>query len=940
MEYNFGEVEKKWQKQWAAEKVFKTEIIEGKPKYYVLDMFPYPSGAGLHVGHPLGYIASDIFSRYKRLKGFNVLHPMGYDAYGLPAEQYAIQTGTHPAITTEINLARYREQLDRIGFSFDWDREVRTSDPDYYKWTQWTFIQLFNSWYNKKTDKAEPVSALISAFETEGNAQVDAACNEAAVFNAAEWKSMSEKQQQEILLNYRLAYLAETAVNWCPALGTVLANDEVSEGRSVRGSHPVERKKMKQWLLRITAYADRLLSGLNTIEWTESIKEIQRNWIGRSEGGSMKFRVDLPLTPSVGGGTTAIDTPEIEVFTTRPDTIFGATFMVLAPEHELVSVIATPECREKIEAYVKWAKNRTERERMTEVKKVSGEFTGAYAVNPFTQQPIPIWIADYVLMGYGTGAIMAVPAHDSRDFAFARHYQLPVVQVVNKAGHEATDPASWEESYDSKEGIMINSGFINGMQVKEAISQVIRETENRGIGTGKINFRLRDAIFSRQRYWGEPFPVYYKDGMPYTLPEDALPLHLPAVDAYLPTESGEPPLARAKNWITSDGYPLETNTMPGFAGSSGYYLRYMDPRNDKEYFSKQAVSYWQDVDLYIGGAEHATGHLLYSRFWNKFLFDLGYTIKEEPFKRLINQGMIQGRSNFVYRVIGTNTYVSYNLRKQYEVQQLHVDVNIVENDVLDTEKFREWRPDFAEAEFILEDGKYFCGSEVEKMSKSMHNVVNPDLLIDRYGADTLRLYEMFLGPLEQSKPWDTSGIEGVFRFMRKFWRLYHDTENEFCISEEAPSAAELKVLHKTIKKIQDDTERISFNTSVSSFMICVNELTELKCNKRAVLNDLVILISPYAPHIAEELWQLLGNKENVCKSVFPEYKPEYTIDNTFAYPVSFNGKTRFTLELPVDMPASEVEKAVLNAPEAQKWLGGQAPRKVIVVPRKIVNVVV
>jgi leucyl-tRNA synthetase len=1124
MEYNFGEVEKKWQKQWAAEKVFKTEIIEGKPKYYVLDMFPYPSGAGLHVGHPLGYIASDIFSRYKRLKGFNVLHPMGYDAYGLPAEQYAIQTGTHPAITTEINLARYREQLDRIGFSFDWDREVRTSDPDYYKWTQWTFIQLFNSWYNKKTDKAEPVSALISAFETEGNAQVDAACNEAAVFNAAEWKSMSEKQQQEILLNYRLAYLAETAVNWCPALGTVLANDEVSEGRSVRGGHPVERKKMKQWLLRITAYADRLLSGLNTIEWTESIKEIQRNWIGRSEGGSMKFRVDLPLTlggtqdeidltemeenitltkgymttdpytfsllkerakemrkdqteaekiiwekirknqirhkirrqqiidnyivdfvclpkktiieidgpihdfqkeadenrtlylnsvgyeilrytnekvlddpdkiaqeiaafldakvlptgeevgevlptgdkvgevlptgedlggvlpagesynlpltPSVGGGTTAIDTPEIEVFTTRPDTIFGATFMVLAPEHELVSVIATPECREKIEDYVKWAKNRTERERMTEVKKVSGEFTGAYAVNPFTQQPIPIWIADYVLMGYGTGAIMAVPAHDSRDFAFARHYQLPVVQVVNKAGHEATDPATWEESYDSKEGIMINSGFINGMQVKEAISQVIRETENRGIGTGKINFRLRDAIFSRQRYWGEPFPVYYKEGMPYTLPEDALPLHLPEVDAYLPTESGEPPLARAKNWVTSDGYPLETNTMPGFAGSSGYYLRYMDPRNDKEYFSKQAVGYWQDVDLYIGGAEHATGHLLYSRFWNKFLYDLGYAVKEEPFKRLINQGMIQGRSNFVYRVIGTNTYVSYNLRRQYEVQQLHVDVNIVENDVLDTEKFREWRPDFAEAEFILEDGKYFCGSEVEKMSKSMHNVVNPDLLIDRYGADTLRLYEMFLGPLEQSKPWDTSGIEGVFRFMRKFWRLYHDTENEFCISEEAPSAAELKVLHKTIKKIQDDTERISFNTSVSSFMICVNELTELKCNKRAILNDLVILISPYAPHIAEELWQLLGNKENVCKSVFPEYKPEYTIDNTFAYPVSFNGKTRFTLELPVDMPAAEVEKAVLNAPEAQKWLGGQAPRKVIVVPRKIVNVVV
>ncbi len=929
MEYNFGEVEKKWQKQWAAEKVFKTEIIEGKPKYYVLDMFPYPSGAGLHVGHPLGYIASDIFSRYKRLKGFNVLHPMGYDAYGLPAEQYAIQTGTHPAVTTEINLARYREQLDKIGFSYDWDREVRTCDPAYYKWTQWTFIQLFNSWFNKKTNKAESIDELTAQFANAGNTGINAACNETPAFTAAVWKQMTEKQQQEILMNYRLAYLAETAVNWCPALGTVLANDEVSEGYSVRGGHPVERKKMKQWLLRITAYADRLLDGLNTIDWSDSIKEIQRNWIGRSEGGSMRFVIKNHK-----------DLEQIEVFTTRPDTIFGATFMVLAPEHELVSKITTSEHREKVDAYVTWAKNRSERERMTEVKKVSGEFTGAYAVNPFTRELIPVWIADYVLMGYGTGAIMAVPAHDSRDFAFARHFNLPVVQVVNKPGHEATDPATWDESYDSKEGIMINSGFINGLQVKEAISAVIRESEKRGIGTGKINFRLRDAIFSRQRYWGEPFPVYYKDGMPYTLPEDALPLHLPAVDAYLPTESGEPPLARAKNWITSDGYPLETNTMPGFAGSSGYYLRYMDPRNDKEYFSKQAVGYWQDVDLYIGGAEHATGHLLYSRFWNKFLFDLGYTIKEEPFKRLINQGMIQGRSNFVYRVIGTNTYVSYNLRKQYEVQQLHVDVNIVENDVLDTEKFREWRPDFAEAEFILEDGKYFCGSEVEKMSKSMHNVVNPDLLIDRYGADTLRLYEMFLGPLEQSKPWDTSGIEGVFRFMRKFWRLYHDTENEFCISEEAPSAAELKVLHKTIKKIQDDTERISFNTSVSSFMICVNELTELKCNKRAILSELVVLISPYAPHIAEELWQLLGNKGYVCDATFPEYNAAYTIDNTFAYPVSFNGKTRFTLELPVDMPVPEVEKAVLAAPEAQKWLGGQPPKKVIIVPRKIVNVVV
>jgi leucyl-tRNA synthetase len=929
MEYNFGEVEKKWQKQWAAEKVFKTEIIAGKPKYYVLDMFPYPSGAGLHVGHPLGYIASDIFARYKRLKGFNVLHPMGYDAYGLPAEQYAIQTGTHPAVTTEINLARYREQLDKIGFSFDWDREVRTSDPDYYKWTQWTFIQLFNSWYNKKTNKAEAICELISVFEKDGNGSIQAACNETPVFTASDWKQMSEKQQQETLMSYRLAYLAETAVNWCPALGTVLANDEVSEGHSIRGGHPVERKKMKQWLLRITAYADRLLAGLNTIDWTESIKEIQRNWIGRSEGGSMRF--DL-----VGHQ----DLEPIEVFTTRPDTIFGATFMVLAPEHELVLKITTPEYREKVEAYLNWAKNRSERERMTEVKKVSGEFTGAFAVNPFTGQPVPIWIADYVLMGYGTGAIMAVPAHDSRDFAFARHFNLSIVQVVNKPGHEATNPATWEESYDSKEGIMINSGFIDGMHVKEAISAVIRETEKRGIGTGKINFRLRDAIFSRQRYWGEPFPVYYKDGMPYTLPEDQLPLRLPDVDAYLPTENGEPPLARAKNWVTAEGYPLETNTMPGFAGSSGYYLRYMDPRNDKEYFSKEAVNYWQSVDLYIGGAEHATGHLLYSRFWNKFLFDLGYSVVEEPFKKLINQGMIQGRSSFVYRVKGTNTFVSYNLRQQYDVQQLHVDVNIVENDILDTEKFREWRPDFVEAEFILEDGKYHCGWEVEKMSKSMHNVVNPDVLIERYGADTLRLYEMFLGPLEQAKPWDTSGIEGVFRFIRKFWRLFHDSEINFRISEEAPTATELKILHKTIKKIQDDTERISFNTAVSSFMICVNELTELKCNKRAILNDLVILVSPYAPHLAEELWQLLGNNGNVCNASFPEYNPAYTIDNTFSYPVSFNGKTRFMLELPIDMPIPEIEKAVLQSPEAQKWLGGASPRKVIIVPRKIVNVVV
>lgn len=928
MEYNFREVENKWQRYWAENKVFKAEIDPSKPKYYVLDMFPYPSGAGLHVGHPLGYIASDIYSRYKKLKGFNVLHPMGYDAFGLPAEQYAIQTGTHPAITTEKNIARYREQLDKIGFAYDWDREVRTSDPAYYKWTQWTFVKLFNSWYNRDTDKAESIETLTNIFKTDGNASVKAACGDITAFDASQWNSFDEKQQQEILMNYRLAYLADTVVNWCPELGTVLANDEVSEGFSVRGGHPVERKKMKQWLLRITAYTDRLLQGLDTIDWTESLKEIQRNWIGRSVGGSMRFKL--------------ADTNElsIEVFTTRPDTVFGATFMVLAPEHELVPLITTPESRQKVDAYVKWAKNRSDRERMTEVKKVSGEFTGAYAVNPFTGQQIPVWIADYVLMGYGTGAIMAVPAHDSRDFAFAKQFNLPIVQVVNKPGHEATDTKNWDESYDAKEGVMINSGFINGLQVKEAITKVISEAENRGIGSGKVNFRLRDAIFSRQRYWGEPFPVYYKNGMPYTLHESQLPLLLPEVDAYLPTETGEPPLARAQNWVTPEGYPLETNTMPGFAGSSAYYLRYMDPRNDNAYFSKQAVEYWQNVDLYMGGSEHATGHLLYARFWNKFLFDLGYSVTEEPFKKLINQGMIQGRSNFVYRVVGTNQFVSYHLREKYDIQSLHVDVNIVENDVLDLEKFRAWRPDFAEAEFILEDGKYICGWEVEKMSKSMHNVVNPDDLIERYGADTLRLYEMFLGPLEQSKPWDTSGIEGVFRFIRKLWRLFHNEQNDFVVSDQTPSAAELKILHKTIKRIQDDIERFSFNTAVSNFMICVNELTDVRCNNKAILSDLVILISPYAPHIAEELWQLLGNNGSVSAARFPEFNPEFVKDSTFGYPVSFNGKMRFTLELPIEMSASGVEAAVLSAPEAQKWLAGLTPKKVIIVPRKIVNVVI
>ncbi len=947
MEYNFNEIEPKWRKYWSENRTYKTEIDRNKPKYYVLDMFPYPSGAGLHVGHPLGYIASDIYSRYKRLKGFNVLHPMGYDAFGLPAEQYAIQTGTHPAITTEKNIERYREQLDRIGFSFDWDREVRTSDPDYYKWTQWTFIKLFHSWYNKSTRKAEPIADLISIFERSGNAEVDAASSEVFSFSSAEWNTYTEKEQQEILMKYRLAYLADTLVNWCPALGTVLANDEVSEGFSVRGGHPVERKNMKQWLLRITAYADRLLDGFEDIDWPDSIRDIQRNWIGRSEGCTALFDIkDFDQ--------------KLEIFTTRADTMFGVTFMVLAPEHPFVSEITTPEQKEKVEAYIHWAKNRSERERMTEVKKISGEFTGAYAINPLNNEEIPIWVADYVLMGYGTGAIMAVPGHDTRDFAFARYFNLPIVQVVSRKGETPVDPSLWEESYDSKEGIMINSGFLNGLEVKEAITTAIRKVEDLGIGKGKINFRLRDAIFSRQRYWGEPFPVYYKDGMPYTLDESELPLELPAVDAYLPTESGEPPLARAKDWVNKDGFSLETNTMPGFAGSSAYYLRYMDPRNDNEYFSREAVEYWQSVDLYMGGAEHATGHLLYARFWNKFLFDLGMVVKDEPFNKLINQGMIQGRSNLVYRIAGTNKYVSYNLAKEYmakedqsanvpdssgsnsrvSIQALHVDVNIVHNDVLDTEAFKQWQPQFADAEFELENGKYICGWEVEKMSKSKFNVQNPDDLIERYGADTLRLYEMFLGPIEQAKPWDTNGIEGVFRFMRKLWRLFHDKDNNFMVSDSEPTAEELRVLHRTIKKVGDDIERFSFNTVVSTFMICVNDLADLKSNNRAILSNLVILISPYAPHIAEELWSLLGNNGSVTKASYPEYREEYTIENNFEYPVSFNGKMRFKLIMPVDAAVKEIEKAVLEAPESAKWLAGGAPKKVIVVPNKIINIVI
>ena len=926
MDYNFTEVEKKWQQYWRENQIYKVTADPGKPKFYVLDMFPYPSGAGLHVGHPLGYIASDIYARYKRLKGFNVLHPMGYDAFGLPAEQYAIQTGTHPAVTTDKNIERYREQLDKIGFSFDWDRQVKTCDPSYYKWTQWTFIQFFGSWYNKKTNKAESIQSLIRHFEAHGSEGLEASATAHEDFTAEAWNAMDEKARQELLMHYRLAYLADTAVNWCPALGTVLANDEVADGLSVRGGHPVERKTMKNWLLRISAYADRLLAGLDTIDWSDSLKDIQRNWIGKSTGGSILFQVD---------GTNH----QIEVFTTRPDTIFGATFMVLAPEHELVKQITTSDQLDDIEEYIHKTKSRSDRDRMAEVKKVSGAFTGAYAVNPFNGEKIPVWIADYVLMGYGTGAIMAVPAHDSRDFAFARHFGLPVIQVIQKPGEALSDPATWEESYDSKEGVAVNSGFINGLEVKQAIRIVVAEAEKRGIGTARINYRLRDANFSRQRYWGEPFPIYYKDGMPYPLDENELPLELPPVDAFLPTETGEPPLARAHNWKTKEGYPLETNTMPGFAGSSGYYLRYMDAQNNERYFSEEAVSYWQNVYLYMGGAEHATGHLIYARFWNMFLFDIGLAVKEEPFKKLINQGMIQGRSNFVYRITGTNTFVSYHLRNNYEVQAIHVDVNLVHNDVLDLEAFKKWQPQFAEAEFILEDGKYICGWEVEKMSKSKYNVQNPDDLIERYGADTLRLYEMFLGPIEQSKPWDTQGIEGVFRFIRKFWRLFHNEHNNFELSDAAPNDKELKVLHKTIKKIEDDIERFSFNTAVSAFMICTNELSELKCNKRAILEPLLVILSPYAPHLAEELWHQAGHAESVVKQAYPDYEEKYLIESSFSYPVSFNGKTRLKLDLPMGLSVPEIETAVMASDEIKKYTEGKEIRKMIVVPQRIINIV-
>ncbi|MCQ2276964.1 MAG: leucine--tRNA ligase [Bacteroidales bacterium] len=919
MEYNYREIEAKWQKIWKESGIYKTEIDNSKPKYYVLDMFPYPSGAGLHVGHPLGYIASDIFSRYKRQKGFNVLHPMGYDAFGLPAEQYAIQTGQHPAITTEQNVNRYREQLDKIGFCYDWSREFKTCNPDYYKWTQWTFIQLFNSYYDNTADKAMPIAQLVEHFAAQGTDGVNAACTDEMTFTADAWKNMNEQEKQKVLMNYRLAYLADTWVNWCSGLGTVLANDEVVNGLSVRGGFPVERKLMKQWILRVSAYAERLLKGLEKVEWTDSLKEIQRNWIGRSEGAFIRFQLDGQQEQT------------LDIFTTRPDTIFGVSFMVLCPEHELIEKITTPEQKAAVDEYVTWARNRSETERQSEVRKVTGVFTGAYAINPFNGDKIPVWISAYVLQGYGTGGIMAVPAHDSRDYAFAKHFNLPIREVI--AGGDIST-----EAFETKDGICCNSEFINGMSVKEAGKCIINKVVEMGIGYGTVNYRLRDAIFSRQRYWGEPFPIYYKDGMPYTIPVDELPVELPEISEFKPTETGEPPLARAENW-TYNGYQKEYNTMPGFAGSSGYYLRYMDPHNDKAYFSKEANEYWRNVDLYVGGAEHATGHLIYSRFWNKFLFDLGLSCEEEPFKKLINQGMIQGRSNFVYRIIGTNKYVSLGLKDQYDVTPIHVDVNIVKNDVLDTEAFKNWMPDFKDAEFILEDGQYICGWEVEKMSKSKYNVQNPDDLVEKYGADTLRMYEMFLGPIEMAKPWDTNGIEGVFRFVKKFWKLFHNQNFEWNVSDEEPTKEEYKILHKTIKKIEEDNEKFSFNTAISAFMICTNELGDAKCNKRKILEPLCVLMSAYAPHITEELWSLLGHQDSIVDAAYPVYNDSYMQESEFTYPVSFNGKMRVKLTFPMDYTQKEIEPILLANADVQKWLGDKTPKKIIVVPKRIINIV-
>lgn len=957
MDYQFKDIEQKWQQFWAQNGTFKAEDKSAKPKYYVLDMFPYPSGAGLHVGHPLGYIASDIFARYKRLKGFNVLHPMGYDSFGLPAEQYAIQTGQHPAITTEANIATYRRQLDQIGFSFDWSREVRTSSPDYYKWTQWIFMQLFNSWYNKDADKAESIAKLVEHFEQEGSAGINAVCDEEVLsFTAEEWKALNNREQQNELLKYRLTYLRESTVNWCAALGTVLANDEVKDGFSERGGYPVEQKKMMQWSMRITAYAERLLQGLDTIDWPELLKEMQRNWIGKSTGASVKFPIEGAGIEERGAsdlsqatGNTNLAT-YIEVFTTRVDTIFGVTFLVIAPEHELVSTLTTPEQKADIDAYIAQTKKKSELDRMADAKTVSGAFTGSYVLNPLNNERIPIWIADYVLAGYGTGAVMAVPSGDQRDYLFAKHFNLPIVPIIDIQNIET-------EADPTKEGKYINSDFMNGLAYKEATAAVIAKLEAIGAGKAKVNFRMRDAIFGRQRYWGEPVPVYFKDSLPHLIEEQHLPLLLPEVDKYLPTETGEPPLGRAEGWSYKSqesgdknqdeaGYAYELSTMPGWAGSSWYWYRYMDAHNDKEFASKEAIAYWKDVDLYIGGSEHATGHLLYSRFWNKFLKDLNLVIEEEPFKKLINQGMIQGRSNFVYRLIdeegrGTNTFVSHGLIKEYKTSPLHVDVNIVENEVLNLEKFKKFRPEFETAEFILENGKYICGVEVEKMSKSKFNVVNPDDIISRYGADTLRMYEMFLGPLEQSKPWNTNGIEGVFKFLRKFWRLFHNEAWEFSVSDAEPSKAELKSLHKIIRKVEEDVERFSFNTSVSSFMIAVNELTDLKCNNRAILQDMVIVLSSYAPHICEELWTLLGNPVgSLSYAPYPKFNSAYLVEDEFAYPISINGKTKMNLNISLSLEPKAIEEFVLANADVQRYLDGKAPKKVIVVKGRIVNMVV
>ncbi len=927
MEYNFVEIEKKWQRFWAENHTFRVTEKSSKPKYYVLDMFPYPSGAGLHVGHPLGYIASDIFTRYKRLKGFNVLHPMGYDAFGLPAEQYAIQTGQHPAKTTEANIARYRQQMDKIGFSYDWEREVRTCDPDYYKWTQWAFLKMFGHYYDKTADKALPIGELVERFAKEGNANVNAACGEVPTFSAQEWNAFDQRRRSDILMQYRIAYQGETSVNWCPALGTVLANDEVKEGYSVRGGHPVEQKKMKQWQLRVSAYAERLLAGLDKLDWTDALKEMQRNWIGKSQGAEMIFKTVTP------GSEKQYD---MTIFTTRADTVFGVTFMVLAPESDWVEKLTTAEQKSAVEEYLAFAKKKTERERMAETRKVTGVFTGSYAINPFTGKEVPVWVSEYVLSGYGTGAIMAVPAHDSRDYAFAKEFNLPIIPLI-----EGCDVS--QQSFDAKEGIMCNSGFLSGMSVKEAIPAAIDEVERLGIGRRKINYRLRDAIFSRQRYWGEPFPIYFKEGIATPIPEEELPLRLPKVDKFLPTEQGEPPLARAENW-NYKGYPIEKSTMPGFAGSSAYYLRYMDPSNKSALVSREADEYWRDVDLYIGGTEHATGHLIYSRFWNKFLYDLGYVVEPEPFRKLVNQGMIQGRSNFVYRIVNTNTFVSAGLKDQYETTEIHVDINIVHNDRLDLEAFKRWMPDYANAEFILENGEYICGYAVEKMSKSMFNVVNPDNVCAQYGADTLRLYEMFLGPLEQSKPWDTKGIDGVHRFLKKLWRMvFADDRGEdetLAVTDQKATPAELKILHTLIHKVETDIENFSYNTSVSAFMIALNELGALKCNKREIIEPVVVLLSPFAPHICEELWNRLGHNESISFATFPEYVEAYTVENTFEYPVSFNGKMRFKMTFPKDMPIKEVEKGVIENPQTAKYLDGGSVKKIIVVPCKIINIVV